>query len=98
MDPTELKEKEKDPGPVDYLPKICNLLNLIDPKDAAVHACLTTAFLDTGEITVPRLDAFDPQIHVKVPNVQHGVKDRSNLQVYHREGRKKSPGRNKTAS
>ena len=84
MSPVESKEKEKEPWPVGHLAKICDLLNPNGPKDAAVHACLTTAFLGTARLgkvtTVPRLDAFDPKIHVKVSDVQHGVKDRNDLE------------------
>lgn len=58
-------------------------LNLSNPLDAAVFACLTTAFFATaraGEFTVPRLDAFDPAIHVKPSNVSD-TQDRQNLRM-----------------
>ena len=51
-----------------------------NPKDAAIHACLTTAFWGTarlGEVTVPKLDGFNPRTHVKVSDVRHDVKDRN---------------------
>ena len=83
MSPKEARRKEKEPWTVEHLTKICNNLKADNPKDAAIHACLTTAFWGTarlGEVTVPKLNGFDPIIHVKVSNVQHGVRDRNNLE------------------
>ena len=51
-------------------------------KDAALYACITTAFWGTarlGEVTVPKLGSFDPTKHVKVSDVQHRVRDRNGL-------------------
>jgi hypothetical protein len=48
-----------------------------------VHACLTTAFWGTarlGEVTVPKLNAFKPHIHIKVSDVQYGIRDRNDLE------------------
>lgn len=81
--PKEARKREKKPWTIDYLTKICNALNPKDPKDAAIHACLTTAFWGTarlGEVTVPNLNAFDPNLHVKVSDVQHNVQDRNGLE------------------
>lgn len=81
--PPESKKQEKEPWTVDYLSKICLGLNPDDPKDAAIHACLTSAFWATarlGEVTVPNLNGFDPRIHVKVSDVQTGVTDRNGLE------------------
>ena len=53
-----------------------------DPKDAAILACLTTAFWGTarlGEVTVPNLKSFKPETHVKVSDVRHDVLDRNSL-------------------
>ena len=83
MSPKETRRKEKEPWTVEHLTKICESLEANNPKDAAIHACLTTAFWGTarlGEVTVPRLDGFDPDIHVKVSDVQHGVRDRNDLE------------------
>jgi hypothetical protein len=82
MAPTESKKKEKEPWTVEYLSKICEALDKNDPKDAAVLTCLTTAFWGTarlGEVTVPRLDAFNPRIHVKGSDVSDDERDRNNL-------------------
>jgi hypothetical protein len=83
MAPPSSKKPEKQPWTVEYLSTICEGLDPNDHKDAAVHACLTTAFWGTarlGEVTVPKLSAFKPQIHVKVSNVQYGVQDRNGLE------------------
>ena len=83
MAPKESKRKEKEPWTMEYLTKICKALDPKDPKDAAILACLTTAFWGTarlGEVTVPNLGGFDPAIHVKVSDVKHGVRDRNNLE------------------
>lgn len=58
---------------------IRNNLVLNDPFDAAVFACLTTTFWSVarlGEFTVPKLDAFDPELHVKRSNLKADVADR----------------------
>jgi hypothetical protein len=81
--PSRSKKTEKRPWTVAYLARICEGLDPKDSKDAAIHACLTTAFWGTarlGEVTVPKLDAFQPHIHIKPSDVQHGVKDRNNLE------------------
>ncbi|KAG2029159.1 hypothetical protein BDR03DRAFT_1096313 [Suillus americanus] len=55
--------------------------NLDNPLDASVFACLTTIFYATarvGEFTVPRLNAFDPKLHVSLDCVKD-MRDRQNL-------------------
>ena len=32
------------------------------------------------EVTVPRLDSFDPTIHIKISNMQQDVQDQNNLE------------------
>ena len=81
MAPKESKKKEKTPWSVEYLADICKALNTEDPKDATVLACITTVFWGTarlGEVTVPNLDGFNPQIHVKVSDVRRDERDRNN--------------------
>ena len=42
------------------------------PRDVAFWACLTTTFWATarlGEFVVPRIDGFDPRVHVKPKDV-----------------------------
>ncbi|KIJ18222.1 hypothetical protein PAXINDRAFT_71666, partial [Paxillus involutus ATCC 200175] len=81
--PTSSKRKPQEPYIISVLNMMCNNLNLADPAEAAVFACLTTTFWCTahvGEFTIPHLDAFDPSLHVKLSNVTH-KKDRQGLMV-----------------
>ena len=81
MAPKDSKKKEKTPWSIEYLADVCNALDKDDPKDAATLACITTAFWGTarlGEVTVPRLDGFDPRIHVKVSDIRRNERDRNN--------------------
>ena len=83
MTPKEARQKEKEPWTVKYLTSICEKLDRRNPKDTAIHACLTTAFWGTarlGEVTVPNLNGFDPALHITIMNVQHDVRDRNNLE------------------
>ena len=83
LSPKETRKKEKQAWTLHHLTKICENLKANNPKDAAILACLTTAFWGTarlGEVTVPKLTAFDPSIHVKVSDVRYGVKDRNGLE------------------
>ena len=76
--PNTSNKKEKEPWTMDYLTKICEGLNLEDPRDAATLACLTTAFWGTarlGEVTVPNLWSFDPCRHPKISNIEHDIPD-----------------------
>ncbi|KIK80823.1 hypothetical protein PAXRUDRAFT_157616, partial [Paxillus rubicundulus Ve08.2h10] len=72
--PMSSKHKPYEPYTVDILSLMCNNLNLVDPADAAVFTCLTTNFWCTariGKFTIPRLDTFDPFLHIKPSNVTH---------------------------
>ena len=83
LSPKESRSMEKKPWTVKYLSDICNKLVKDDPRDAAVLACLTTAFWGTarvGEVTVPNLQAFNPTVHVKPSNVEYNVQDRNGLE------------------
>ncbi|KIK77047.1 hypothetical protein PAXRUDRAFT_168006 [Paxillus rubicundulus Ve08.2h10] len=81
--PTSSKHKPWEPYTISALEMMRSNLNLVDPAEAAVFACLTTMFLCTAhvrEFTVPHLDAFDPLLHVKPSNVTH-EKDQQGLMV-----------------
>jgi hypothetical protein len=83
MAPQESRRKAKEPWTLGYLTSVCASLNRLEPRDAAVLACLTTAFWGTarlGEVTVLRLDGFDPVQHVKVSDVEPVVTDRNGLE------------------
>lgn len=76
--PKESRKKEKVPWTKEILTTICENLQTNDPRDAATLACLTTAFWGTarlGEVTVPKLDGFNPELHVKVSDVKRDVPD-----------------------
>ncbi|KAG2336533.1 hypothetical protein BDR05DRAFT_978771 [Suillus weaverae] len=58
-------------------------LNLNDPLDAAVFACLTTTFFTCAcvrEFTICHLDAFSPMLHVKPSNIQD-TQDHQGLKI-----------------
>lgn len=81
LEPKRTRKKAKLPWTIQHLTDICGKL-LDNPKDVAIRACLTTAFWGTarlGEVTVPRLNGFDPDRHVKITNVRHDVEDRNGL-------------------
>ena len=64
--------------------EICKGLKQDEPKDAAILACLTTAFWGTarlGEVTVKTSNTFDPTVHVKVSDVKYGILDQNNLEM-----------------
>ncbi|KII88827.1 hypothetical protein PLICRDRAFT_110129, partial [Plicaturopsis crispa FD-325 SS-3] len=70
--PETSKMKKRLPYTIEYITSIRSQLDLDDPVDAAVFACLTTTFYATarvGEFTVQRLEAFDAKIHVKPSDV-----------------------------
>ncbi|XP_006461016.1 hypothetical protein AGABI2DRAFT_150815 [Agaricus bisporus var. bisporus H97] len=69
---TSIREK-RDPFTVAYITSLKHQLDLTLPLDAAVFACLTTAFYATarlGELTVKSLKAFSPERHVKITDVR----------------------------
>jgi hypothetical protein len=58
-------------------------LNPNDPLDTAVFSCLTTLFFTCtriGEFTIPQLDTFDPNLHVKPSNIRK-THDRQGLEM-----------------
>ncbi|KAF8953668.1 hypothetical protein BDZ97DRAFT_1767232 [Flammula alnicola] len=70
--PVESKRPKRPPLLVATISAIRDNLDITQPLDAAVFACLTTTFWAAarlGEFTVPSLKGFDPTIHVKLSNV-----------------------------
>ena len=70
--PAASKRKPRDPYTIPTLLAIRAQLNLTDPLDVAVWACATSLFYGAaraGELTVPKLGAFDPTLHVQRSNV-----------------------------
>jgi hypothetical protein len=83
LTPASSKRKKRRPYTPDYMAKLKGQLNLQDPLDAAVFACLTTCFYAAGrvgEFTTKRLDGFDPAKHVTPANLRE-EEDRNGLRV-----------------
>ncbi|GLB39889.1 putative tyrosine recombinase [Lyophyllum shimeji] len=85
--PSTSKRKKRRPYTPDFITAVQRHLDLNDPLDAAVDACLSTTFYTAarlGEFTVPRLDAFRPEEHIKPSDVRHET-DRNGLKstVFH---------------
>lgn len=62
------------PFTVQLLSDLCSVMDLLQPLQVAVFACLTTSFFTiarTGEFMVPSLTSFNPHIHVKVSDIRH---------------------------
>jgi hypothetical protein len=82
--PPSSKRKKRQPYTVNFITKIHQQLQVGDPFDAAVFACLTTCFYAAarlGEFVVPRLDAFSPSTsHVTSANLRVD-RDPNNLEV-----------------
>jgi hypothetical protein len=79
--PETSKRKKRRPYTVEFITKLKGQLKLDEPLDAAVFACLTTCFYAmgrVGEFTVPRLSAFDPNVHVTRANLRWD-RDRNGL-------------------
>ena len=65
--PASSKRKKRRPYTIEFILAIRQHPDLSKPLDVSVFACLTTCFFGTGrvgEFTVPRLDGFNPEIHI----------------------------------
>ncbi|KDQ55579.1 hypothetical protein JAAARDRAFT_85458, partial [Jaapia argillacea MUCL 33604] len=81
--PPTSKRPKREPFTPKLIASIRTQLDLSNPLDAAVYACLTTTFWSAarvGEFTLPNLKAFNPRLHVKRSDVREG-EDRHGLQV-----------------
>ena len=81
--PLSSKRKKRQPYTVIFITTVRDQLNLDDPFDAAVFACLVICFYAVarlGEFLVPRLDAFSPSHHVTVAHLRVD-RDASGLEV-----------------
>jgi len=81
LTPASSKRSKREPYTIDLIIAIRSQLDLKEPLDAAVFACLTTTFYATArtaEFTIPRIDSFDPTLHIKPSDVSDSV-DRNNL-------------------
>ena len=82
--PPKSEKAQKPPCTIEDLVAIRDNLNLDNPFDAAVFACLTTTFWAAarlGEFTVKRLDNFNPEHHAKRSNLDMDVTDRHGNEV-----------------
>jgi hypothetical protein len=80
--PESSKRKKRTPYTLPFVLAIRAQLNLDNPFEAAVYACLTTVFYAcarVGEFTVPTLTAFKANSHVKPSNVT-SERDRNGLE------------------
>jgi hypothetical protein len=74
--PVESKRLQRKPLLVSAIVEIRTRLDISQPFDAAVYACLTTTFWTAarlGEFTVPGLKNFDAATHVKPSDVSLGA-------------------------
>lgn len=82
--PPKSEKAQKPPCTVEDLAAIRDHLDLRNPFDAAVFACLTTTFWSVarlGEFTIPKLTAFNPTRHVKRSDLSMNVTDRHGNKV-----------------
>ncbi|KAG2153848.1 hypothetical protein DEU56DRAFT_907328 [Suillus clintonianus] len=89
------RRSERTPFTPDIIISIHNKLNLEDPKDAAIFACITTSFYSIarlGEFTVSAVKDFDSHRHVTRGDVSEGT-DRNGLAItkFHIPSTKSSP-------
>ena len=83
LTPSSSKRKTRHPYTPDFISAVRHHLDLNDPLDAAVFACLTTCFyvsVRLGEFTVRTLQSFNPDAHVSVRNLSY-EQDHNNLKV-----------------
>ncbi|KAG2091354.1 uncharacterized protein F5147DRAFT_823190 [Suillus discolor] len=77
--PATSKRSKHEPFTVKLILIIRSHLNLTTPLDAAVFACLTSAFYALcrlGELTVKTIKMFDPKNNVKRSDIEFDVEDR----------------------
>ncbi len=83
LTPNTSKRKQRCPYTPNFITEVRKHMNLEDPLDAAVFACLTTCFYASarlGEFTVCTLDSFRPSAHVTTQNLSYD-QDRNGLKV-----------------
>ena len=77
------KWKPRQPYTPDFISKVGEQLNHTLPLDASVYACLMNSFYSIvriGELTVPRLNSFDPTKHVTLANL-HTESNQNGMEV-----------------
>jgi hypothetical protein len=82
--PQSSKKPKRQPFTSEFIIEIHKRLDLTSPLDAAVFACLTSAFYALGrlgEFTTSSIKVFDPNIHVKRSDVTLDAEDRHGFRV-----------------
>ena len=95
LSPPKSKKPKRKPLTIITITAIAGRLNLSQPLDSTVYACLTTTFYSAarlGEFTIPPLKAFGPSQHIKPSDIcwdqdQHGHQ----VIVFHLPHTKSSP-------
>jgi len=83
LTPSTSKKKPRRPYTPDFIEALYHHLDLNNPLDAAVYACLTTCFYASaclGEFTVRKLEGFDSSKSVSRKHLSHN-QDRNQLKV-----------------
>ena len=83
LTPGSSKRKKWQPYTPDFISAVRQQMDLNDPLNAAVFACLTTCFYASarlGEFTVRTLQSFNPNMHVTTRHLSY-EQDRNNLKV-----------------
>ncbi|KAG5643044.1 hypothetical protein H0H81_010340, partial [Sphagnurus paluster] len=73
LTPETAKRKQRQPYTIEFILKLREQMNLQDPFDAAVFACLVTLFYSAsrvGEFTTRRCDHFNPAEQVSKVNLR----------------------------
>ncbi|KAJ3911550.1 hypothetical protein F5877DRAFT_55219 [Lentinula edodes] len=83
LQPDRACRKKRVPFTPDHISKLLQDLDPTNPFDVACGACLTTSFYcaaRVGELTVPNLNDFSPNVHVTPANVSTAT-DRNGFQT-----------------
>lgn len=81
--PPSSKRKRRLPFTIPFISSLLEKLDLNEPLDAAVRACLTVCFFSMarlGELTVNRIDGFNKEVHVSKLRLTE-ERDRNNLRA-----------------
>lgn len=93
--PESSKLPKRAPFTPNIISSIREHLNLSDPLDAAVYACITTTFYciaRLGEFTVKTVKSFDPQKHVSRRNISESTDRHGNpVTKFHLPSTKTAP-------
>lgn len=81
--PSSSRRKQRPPCLTEHIKLLGTSLDLSNPLHAAVWSCATALFYGmarSGELTVPKLNTFNPNLHPTVDNIRQDV-DPNNLKV-----------------